>query len=138
MPYEKFKRTRVRVDSPTVALVPKGTIALNAAASRAMSEAGAKAVVLLWDHAEKKLAVKAASKNDRDAFALSMAPGSHSATIRAKSFLNHIGWDSKERRVFGAVWDGAQKMLEADLNADVSQKFARTIAMGISKSRTKL
>jgi hypothetical protein len=138
MPYEKFKRTKARVDSPTIALAPRGTIALNAAASRAMEEAGVKAVMLLWDRDANRLAIKATSKTDKDAFALSISPGSHSGSIRAKSFLSHIGWESKERRVFAAAWDKAQKMLEADLNVDVHSDLSQKIAKAMLKNKTGL
>lgn len=62
MAYEVFERTAVRVEDPTLAITPDGTIVFNAAASRILVGAGVKAVLLLWDKNTNKFAVKATSK----------------------------------------------------------------------------
>jgi hypothetical protein len=115
MAYEKFRRTRVRVESPALSVVPNGTIAVNAAACRALIQAGVKAVVLLWDESTHTFALKAAQKADRDAFAVSIVPGAHSGSVRAKSFMTHIGWNALKRETVPATWNESERMLEAVL-----------------------
>ncbi len=56
----------------------------------------------LWDRAENELAAKATATNYRNAFALSVSRGSHSGSIRARSFLAHIGWATEELAQNGA------------------------------------
>jgi hypothetical protein len=118
MAYELFKRTGIRVEEPTVAITPRGTIVFNAAASRIMVGAGIKAVFLLWDKSVNKLAFKAASRKDRDAFVVSLATGRSSASLKAKSFLSYIGWQAKKRESFSATWSEKEKMIEITLPSD--------------------
>src|SRR5260370_19545054 len=114
MGYEVFRRTGVRVESPALTIVPDGRIAINAASSRILMKAGVKAVVLLWDEATHKIALKAASKGG-DAYAVSLAPDCHSGSIRAKAFIAHIGWNATQRQTMPATWSQSDKMLEAML-----------------------
>jgi hypothetical protein len=114
MAYELFQRTNTRVDAPTLSIVPDGRIALNAAAVRILVAAGVKAVLLLWDKENCKLAVKAANKGDKNAFALSIVRNS-SAKLGVKSFLGHIGWNAPRRETVDATWNAQEKMFEATL-----------------------
>lgn len=114
MGYEVFERTSVRVDEPSVSLGPSGAIALNAAASRILMGAGIRAVLLLWDGARRKVAIRAAPKADKNTYAVSFSRLS-SCTIRAKAFLEFIGWDAPQRKMFPATWNGKERMLEVTL-----------------------
>lgn len=113
MAYETFERTAVRVEDPTVSLTADGRIALNAAASRLLEKAGAKAVRILWDKATCGIALQVAQKGDKNAFSVSFKNKSH--TITAKRFLKYIGWTSDRRQTFDARWNAQQKMLETEL-----------------------
>jgi hypothetical protein len=113
--YEKFKRTGVRVDGPTLSIVPDGRITLNAAACRILTQVRVTAVVLLWDKSSHTIALKASNKRDSDAFAVSIAPGTYSGSVRATRFLTHIGWHANRRQTVPAVWNASEKMLEAKL-----------------------
>jgi len=115
MAYEVFKRTGVRVDEPTLSLVPGGRVALNAAACRLLIAAGVKRVLLLWDGSNNKLALKAAPKGDKNAYAVSIVADKHAGSLRAKSFLDHIGWNGSRREMLSAIWNEEQKMLEVTL-----------------------
>lgn len=115
MAYELYKRTSLRADSPSFTLSNGGRIGINAAAVRVMVEAGVKAVVLLWDKANNKIAIKAAPKNDENAYAVSLAPDNHSGNIRAKSFLAHIGWIAPNKLMLPAEWNEKEKMFELRL-----------------------
>lgn len=115
MAYEVFKRTTARVDKPTVAIAPDGRMAVNAAAVRILSAASVKHVLLLWDQEGHRLAIKATQKSDKDAYALSIAPGTYSGGIRAQAFLSHIGWNARRRETLPATWNETEKMLEVEL-----------------------
>ena len=115
MAYEVFERSGTRVQQPALSLVPDGRIALNAAAVRVMAGAGIKIVLLLWDRTNYKLALKAAAKGDQNGYAVSIVPGSYSGSLRAKSFLSHIGWSAPKRTTLPATWNDVDKMLEVTL-----------------------
>lgn len=83
-----------------------------AAATRVLFEAGVKAVLLLWDKANSKIALKATAKGDKNGFAVSFTD-KHSGSIRAKSFVVHIGWTGTSREMLPAAWNEKEKMLEA-------------------------
>jgi hypothetical protein len=112
MAYELFHRTSIRVESPVLSIVPDGKIVLNAAATRALARAGVKQVVILWDKSNGRMAIKAATKADKNAFAVSLG---HSGSLRAKSFLMHIGWTATRRETLPASWNEGEKMLEVEL-----------------------
>ena len=113
MGYKVFSRTTVRVEGFAVSLVPDGRITLNAASVRVLGEAGVKSVLLLWDEPGNRLALKAATKGDKNAFAVSF--GDSSGSIRAKSFLRHIQWNAPKRTLLPASWNPQQRMIEAIL-----------------------
>jgi hypothetical protein len=115
MAYEVFKRSGVRVETPSLSLVPDGRIALNAAAVRVLTGAGVKSVLLLWDKTNNKLALKAAPKGDKNAYAVSIVRDSHSGSLRAKSLLTHIGWSAPKRTMLPATWHEKEKMFEITL-----------------------
>jgi len=114
--YELFKRTSVRVLSPTVSVVPDGRIVFNAAAVRILLEAGIKAVFLFWDRAGMRMAIKGAPKSDRNAHAVSFTY-QHTGSLRAKGFLAHIGWSAVARETLSATWSEKEKMFEVALPA---------------------
>ncbi len=71
--------------------------------------------LLLWDKNNRKVALKAAVKGDTNAYAVSIGVGSHSATIRAKPFLRHVGWKGLKRTMLPATWHEKDKMFEVFL-----------------------
>jgi hypothetical protein len=115
MAYEVYKRTSIRVEEPTVSITPYGRIYLNAAAVRVLKSQGVKSVLLLWDDANKKVALKAAAARHRDAYTVSIVPDAHSGSLKAKSFLSFIGWHAQERTTLRATWNDKEKMLEVSL-----------------------
>ena len=115
MAYEVFQRLTTRIGNPTVSIVPDGRITLNAGASRVLSGAGIKTVELLWDKSRLRIALKATAKGNENAYAVSFNGGNGSASLRAKSFVSHIGWNAPRRVRLAAVWDQKNKMLEASL-----------------------
>jgi hypothetical protein len=134
MAYEVFKRTGARVEEPSFSIVPDGRIALNSAAARIFTEAGVKSVLLLWDRTTNKVALKAAPKGDRNSFAVSIVRDKHSGSLRAKSFLSHIGWSSPKRTLLPATWTEKDKMFEITL----PQEYVGSVPSGDLKRKAKM
>jgi hypothetical protein len=126
MAYEVFKRSRVRIDSPTLSLVPDGRITINAAAARIFVSHGIKSVLLLWDQSSHKLAIKAAHKGDKNAYAVSIIRAGTSGSVRVKPFLSYIGWNAPKREMISAAWNEKEKMFEATLPSEHLAEKART------------
>lgn len=118
MAYELFHRTGVRVDSPLLSIVPDGRIVFNAAATRTLVHAGVKHVVILWDKSNRRMAIKATNKADKNGFAVSLVSSGHSGSLRAKSFLLHVGWTATQRETLPAVWNESRKIFEVELPAE--------------------
>ena len=133
MAYEVFERTSVRVEEPTLSLVPDGRIVLNAAAARILAAAGVKSVLLLWDQSNNRVGIKAAPKRDRNAYAVSFSRDGHSASLRAKLFFSHIGWSAPRREMSPATWDPKERMLEVTL----PREFLGSYGARDTKQRTK-
>ena len=95
-----------------LSLTPDGRIALNAAACRVLLSSDVKFVLLLWDRINRKIALKATTKADRNGYAVTIVPSRHAGGIRAKSFLTHIGWKGGSRLRLAASWNHKEKMLE--------------------------
>ena len=123
-----FKRTGGRVGSPAISIVPDGRIALNAASARAFSNAGAKAVFMFWDSSTSKMAMKAAAKGDKNSYAVSLAANLNSGSIRAKSFMEHVGWKAEKREMLPAEWNEKEQMLEIALPAQIRTASAKAKA----------
>jgi hypothetical protein len=115
MAYEVFKRTGARVETPTLSIVPDGRMAINAAAVRIVREARITSVLLLWDPANHRMALKAAQRGDKNSYAVSVSASSHSGSLRAKAFLSYIGWKGSKREMIPVVWNEKERMFEATL-----------------------
>lgn len=115
MAYEVFQRSSIRVDTPTLSLVPDGRVAINSAACRLLIEANVEKVIILWDKRHNKMAVKGATKEDANAFTITFASDLHAGTFRAKTFLDYIGWRAANRITLPVVWNASEKMFEFSL-----------------------
>lgn len=113
--YELFERVAVRVDEPTLSVAPGGRIAFNAAACRILLDAKIKTVVILWDKDTNRIAVKAASKGEKNAFGISFTGDNHSASLTAKLFLRRIAWSASKRVALDTIWNATDRMFEATL-----------------------
>lgn len=114
MAYETFERRAVRVEDPALTVRPDGRIALNAAASRLLENAGVRSVRILWDKTTCGVALQATQKGDNNSYAVAFSR-SRSATVTAKLFMQYIGWSSNHRQTVPAKWDEQRKMMEARL-----------------------
>jgi hypothetical protein len=116
--YEVFERQAVRVDTPTLSIAAGGRVAFNVAACRILIDGKVTAVTILWDRNRNRIAVKAASKNDKNSFTVTFTGGNHSASFTAKLFLRHIGWNGSKRIALATTWNAAERMFEAALPAE--------------------
>jgi hypothetical protein len=115
--YEVFERSGVRVGTPALTIAPGGRIFFNAASCRLLIETEIKTVVILWDKATNRIAVRAARTGEKNSYTVSFSRSHHSAVFAAKSFLHHIGWNGAERETLATTWNAAERMFEATLPA---------------------
>jgi hypothetical protein len=131
MAYEVYQRTGVRTETPTMAVSPDGRITINAAAVRIAREARITSVMLLWDWANHRVAMKSVQRGDKNAYALSIT-GSHTGSLRAKSFFTHIGWRSRKRETIPLTWNEKERMFEAQLPVE----HLESERWGVKRSRS--
>lgn len=112
MAYEVFERVAVRVDDPVLSIAPQGTIVFNAAACRILVDAKVKYALVLWDRTANKMAIQAVRKGEKNAFTISFNGGQHSASMRARLFLQHIGWNLTKRQSLVTTWNPSALMFE--------------------------
>jgi hypothetical protein len=99
MPYEVFTRKTPRMGTPAITFSKIGQIAFNQSASRILQKAAIESILLLWDAAEGKLALKSTSnKKDVRAYKLRFNDKANGAGFSAKTFLDHAGIDYSERK----------------------------------------
>ena len=132
MAYETFERDSVRSDDLSVTIAPTGRIFLNAATSRALEEAGVRAVKILWDKDLHRIALQATKKGDKNAYSIARGGASRSSTVTVKAFLHYIGWSSEGRQTIAAKWDAQQKLLEAELPARFIKTYSGKSKPGAS------
>lgn len=94
MPYVIYERKTPRTGSPTVRFTKLGQITFNQHASRILQKDAIEMILLLWDAAEKKLAMKTISnKKDTRAYTIRYNPKGNGASFSAKTFLDYAGID---------------------------------------------
>jgi hypothetical protein len=143
MAYEVFSRNSIqRQGAPAVSFMQIGRISFNKAAAKIFQDQGAEHVVLLWDSAANKVAIRPISKTDPRAYKLNRTgregKGS-SVGFSAVTFFDHIGFDYKNgTRSFPVEWNAEQGMLEIKLvdEAEIKTPLLATIGGG-GKRHTK-
>jgi hypothetical protein len=118
LPYEIFEKKAIRVGSPAVTFSSKDRMAMNTFAAKIFHKSAVEYVLLLWDREHRKVAIKPLSKKDPRAYRLTYGLKANGASFSARSFMNHIGWDSKEKFTAPAVWNEDQSILEFELPAE--------------------
>lgn len=99
MPYAIFERKTPRMGNPMVSFSKIGQITFNQPAARILQKEPFETVLLMWDSAANKLAMKATSnKKDPRAYIIRYNDKGNGAVFSAKTFLDHIGIDYSERR----------------------------------------
>ena len=115
------QRTGVRVEDPVLSFTTGLQVVLQ--------EADVKAVLLLGDRLSKKIAIKAAAKHNKNAYAVSLR-AKHSGGIRASAFLNFIGWKSSQRVTLPAGNYGTVRACGASREWKAERKKEACLAIG--------
>ena len=114
MAYELFHNKAAKFSSPQLT-IRSGRIAFNADAGDILARVGMRFAHLLWDVAACRIAVRPTTKEDDNAFKVSIPKGKRGGTISAQSFLNYIQWRASQPVVIDAQWNEAERLLEAPL-----------------------
>jgi len=99
MPYEVFTRKVQRMGTPTLSFSKLGQVAFNQTAANVLQKETIEHVLLLWDSAAGKMAIKSTSnKKDTRAYRIRYNDKGNGAMFSAKTFVDYIGVDISERR----------------------------------------
>ena len=108
---------RKRVHNGLRGFYPKrpqgGRISFNSAATRMLRELKFQAVLLLWDRAAGKFAIRKSSERDVRRYRLRFQK--RNTIISAKAFLRHIHYDFSETRTLPTTWKESQRMFEVEV-----------------------
>src|SRR5689334_845081 len=104
MPYEIFARQTVRQGNPpTITIAKAGRIGLNKPAALLLKDDTIDQVLLLWDAAAQKIAIRPMRKKDERAMRINFNKAG-GAAIAGKGFCNYIGHDFGETKKYLAEW----------------------------------
>jgi len=120
MAYEVFTRKIVRTTTPAISISTLGKIALNQTATDILRKNHVEHVLLLWDGENRKIALQPADKTDTRAYHVAFGTKSGSG-FSAKTFCDHIKYDTAVIRSFAAEWNPKDKMLEISLRESKTQ-----------------
>ena len=97
--YEVFERKTPRLGIPVLSFSRIGQMSFNQSAARILQKEPIEMILLLWDAAEKKLAMKTTSnKKDARAYTIRYNDKGNGASFSAKTFLDHAGIDYSQRK----------------------------------------
>ena len=120
MPYEVFARKVVRTTTPAISISSLGKIGLNQSATDILRKNHVEHVLLLWDSENRKIALQPADKTDTRGYNVAFGKKTGSG-FSAKTFCDHIKYDTSVRRSFAAEWNPKDKMLEISLRESKTQ-----------------
>ena len=117
MPYEVFTKKAVRMGTPTVTFSKIGQIVFNQTASRILQKDAIEFILVLWDAADGKLALKATgNKKDPRAYHIRYNEKGNGAGFSAKTFLDHAGIDYSDRKAIPVeINSGVEMFLEVKI-----------------------
>ncbi len=95
MAYELFHNKAAKYSSPQLT-IRSGRIAFSADTGDILARVGMKFCHLLWDATACKIAIRPTTKEDGNAFKISIPKGKRGGTIGVQSFLNYIQWHARE------------------------------------------
>jgi hypothetical protein len=99
MSYEIFERKAPRMGTPMISFSKIGGIHFNQPASRILQKEAIEYVLLLWDSAGKKIAMKStANKKDQRAYLVRYNDKGNGASFSAKTFLDYCGIHYSDRK----------------------------------------
>lgn len=137
MAYKLFHNKAAKFGAPQLT-IRNGRIGFNAFAGDILAKVGMQFAHLLWDGDEHKIAIRPTTKEDENAFKVTIAQGKRGGAITASSFLKYIGWQNKKPVVVDAHWSDASGLLEAVLPKEYLAPNASAEADGNQRAeRTK-
>ncbi|MGH9573159.1 MAG: hypothetical protein ACRD40_06470 [Candidatus Acidiferrales bacterium] len=100
MAYEVFTRKITRSGTPRLSFTKLGQIFFNQPAAHILNKETVEYVLLLWDEAAHKIAIKNTSnRKDTRAYKLRYNDKGNGASFSAKTFLDFVGIDLTERHM---------------------------------------
>jgi hypothetical protein len=96
---EWFAKKTPRLGTPVMSFSKIGQVFFNQTASRILQKEPIEYILLGWDSAENKIALKAiTNKKDPRAYHIRYNAKGNGASFSAKTFLDHAGIDYSERK----------------------------------------
>lgn len=134
MSYEIFEKTIRRDTEPRVTISTLGRLQFNASASKTLYKHNVESVLLLWDKAVRKVAIKSKSGKDERAYSMRYAKKGKGAGFAAKTFLEWCDYDYSETKSYPCEWNEAESMFEVSLPPAAApkapQRFPRLASKG--------
>jgi hypothetical protein len=96
---------------PAVAISRAGSISLNAAICRIFTKNGVKAVLLLSDLENRRIAMRPTTADEKWSYAVRFNTNRTQACVSGASFLKAMGWDGTKCKI-DASWDEANSLVE--------------------------
>lgn len=120
MAYEVFTRKTPRMGNPVLSFSKIGQFAFNQPASRVLQKETVEHLLLFWDAAASKMAIKTTSnRKDARAYRIRYNDKGNGASFSAKTFLDYIGIDLSERRVLPIeISPNAEYLVEVKIPAE--------------------
>jgi hypothetical protein len=141
MAYEVYTRKIRRVTGPSVTFSKQGRLALNMTAAKLVTDLGTDLVLLMWDEAARRVAVKPIMrKDDKRAYKVRFGGKGNTAGFHAATFFDYIGWDLAKQgtTAFPAEWNAEQGLLEFSVEpaaATQQQPPLLAVSRGSAKRR---
>lgn len=110
MGFEIFTRNVVKTRTPSVSITTMGRMAFNKAASATFEKNATEHVLLMFDSATNRIAVRAIGKKDQRAYRLSSSGRGMGAGFSCVTFLHHIRYDWSKTRQFQLEWSESEDM----------------------------
>lgn len=114
MAYEIYSRKVRRIGSPQIAFMNNGRVSFNKAATQILKEQAVEFFLIMWDKAQRKVALRPIAKKDPRAYKVSLRD--NASGFSAKTFLEDIGYDySAGTQIFPVSWTPEQGIFELNL-----------------------
>jgi hypothetical protein len=114
MAYTIYDKKNSRVLPLAVTITAAGRISLNAPLTRIFHKNAFKAVLLLFDSGEKRIALRPVTTKDTRSYSLSYGPDLSQVSLSGRSFLKEFGWDGKVHKI-PAHWDADKSVVEFNM-----------------------
>jgi len=99
MAYQVFERKSSRMGIPMLSFSKLGQVVFNQPAAAILQKEAVETILILWDAAEKKMAMKTTgNKKDPRSYRIRYNPKGNGASFSAKTFLDHVGIDFSQRK----------------------------------------